>query len=317
MAATCGPSWLGIGLAPSISRKVEVSRYLVLCVCVCNRTFAAGGVGSGRGIKRVDYSGLLAQANAHRATAHLQETKLKSLRKQRRELKEGSLLHLHQEVWHHEWARLVSEGLRVEGEVEEWRCDILAGVGGETCDWVKEISSYMATLYQDEGKMAEQESLHGIQQLQIELKRWLNISACPEAERGPLPPPWTHLQEALDAVKQEVTQVQDTLQEQAMSLWHDLVCYQDTHLNGNSESWTREDPVGNLEYSDTRFKQSLVKEFDNLNSHYQLILQQLERRHEQAIRCVGEEGRVKGGEGGGEGDGGGKRMKGGEGEGRG
>ena len=78
----------------------------------------------GRGIKAVDYDQLLSRAQEHRATARHQTKRLKSISKQGWDSREAWFVRLHQGVWQHEWNRLVTERLRVEGELEKCRLTV-------------------------------------------------------------------------------------------------------------------------------------------------------------------------------------------------
>lgn len=238
----------------------------------------------GRGLKKVDYDAMLGQARAHRDTANLQRAKLKSLSKQGQGLKGAWLLRLHQEVWQHEWVRLVNEGQRLEVEGEKWRVNALITATEEAtteeCAWVIEVTRFMAELYQDDRKKREQDMLRDLQLLQADLKNWVKLSTCPEADRGHTPH-WTELQKRLESGRQRLTGSQDGLSGEAIALGKDLRLFQDAHFNSEMVGVVPKVPA--VRCSNQTLKESLVKEFENLNSHYHLVLQQLRDSHAAAL----------------------------------
>lgn len=248
----------------------------------------------------MDYSQLFGQAKSHRVTASLQKTKLKSLSKQGQGFKEAWLLRLHQEVWQHEWVRLVSEGWRLEVEGEEWRINALIAatevegqrseVEGEAS--VVDITRYLAELYQDSRKKLEQDVLRDVQLLRKDLKNWIRFSARPEAERGHAPK-WEELQERLSSVKLQLEESQDVFTKECLALWRDVRLFCDEHCREGIVAGVREErgmaevvppAIQAMECSNATLKASLMEEFDSLNQHYQQMLQQLADTHSQALR---------------------------------
>lgn len=259
-----------------------------------------------RGLQKVDYSQLLDRTKSHRVTANLQKTKLKSLSKQRQGFKEAWLLRLHQEVWKREWVRLVNEGWRLEVEGEEWRANALIAateVEGQrseveweertTSSWVVDIIRYQAELYQDSRRKLEQDVLRDVQLLRANLKNWIRISAYPKAERGR-----EELQERLSSIKLQLEENQDVLMKECLTLWRDVRLFCDEHCREGTgvrgergvargeRGVARGVPpaVQAMECSNATLKASLMEEFNNLDQHYQLVLQQLADTHSQELR---------------------------------
>ncbi len=227
----------------------------------------------GRGIKAVDYSRLISQAQDHRATARLQVSKLKALSKQGQASREAWFTQLHQGVWQHEWNRLVTEGQRLEGEVEQWRVDSLmtAGEGGDL-GWMVDIMEYTAQLQQDTAKFQEDVILCVLHKLQVDLKNWVN---CPEAERGDLPQ-CTDLQVRCDLVKQQQREVERVLQDEYARLWCDLKGF---HGAGVKVDRSAPSVLQAAECPNPALKASLTAEFHTLNQHYQLLLDNINKNH--------------------------------------
>jgi hypothetical protein len=204
--------------------------------------YLAGSVGfGGRGLQKVNYDRLLSEAKSYRATANLQKTKLKSLSTLRHGFKEAGLLRLHQEVWQHEWVRLMSESRRLELEADDRRANALIAAtegrgresevkGGVKGDWAVEITRYLAELYQDSRKRQEQDMLLNVRLFRVDLKNWIRLSASPEAERGNAPQ-WAELQERLGTIKQELEGSQDMLIKEGVALWTDIKQFQDSSCN--------------------------------------------------------------------------------------
>ena len=241
------------------------------------RKYLAGGIAFGsRFIREVDYDRLLGEAQDCRTTAQLQAKKLKALSQQGRESKAAWFLRLHQGVWQHEWSRLVTERLRVEGEIERWRVDAIAAAQtGEETGWMEEITQYMAQL-QREREEFELGSINAMQQVHADLKSWLS---CPESERGDSPKP-ADLQMRCDLVKEQQRGVEAALQEQFLRLWHDVEEFD----GGGDKKYAV--PIGTVpasllqcECSNSTLKASLVEQFHALNQHYQLVLQNITKKH--------------------------------------
>lgn len=244
----------------------------------------------------MDYEELLRQAQSHRTTARLQKTKLKSLSNQSQGFKEVWLLRLHQEVWQHEWVRLVTESRRLEVEEEGRRANALIvategngqslGARGEDC-WVVDITRYMAELYQEGRRKLEQDVLHEVKLLCVDLKKWLSLSTHPEAERGHAPH-WVELQERLYSVKQRLEENQDMLMKEFLLLWKDIRQFQEDWPEGGAQEKgvVRGVPpiIEAMECSNAILKTSLMEEFATLDQQYEQTLQQLASKHSQALR---------------------------------
>lgn len=196
--------------------------------------------------------------------------------KQGQESKAAWFLRLHQGVWQHEWGQLVTEGLRVEGEIERWRVDtvIAAQAGHGTC-WMEEVTQYMAEL-QQEREAFELGAINALRQVRVDLKSWLN---CPEAERGDSPKP-ADLQARCELVKQHQREVEAALQDEFARLWHDV-----EEFDGGGERRYAV-PIGTVpasllqsECPNPTLKASLTAQFHALNQHYQLVLQNISKKH--------------------------------------
>lgn len=238
----------------------------------------------GRGIKKVNYSQLFAKAKGHRTTAELQVEKFKGLSKQGQDSKEAGLLHLHQEVWQNEWEWLMSEGVRVEREIEEWRANILSPAMEDSVTfsqrcggWMEELMQYMADLYQQRRKF-EQDTLGVLKLFQVELKNWVDVPSSS----------WGELWETLESVKQQQRHVQDDLQDEYFSLWHELQDFNSVHCGEDRGAKMQGKgvpmSVQTVECSNGSLKSSLMEEFERLSEHYLMILQQLKQRHAEALR---------------------------------
>ena len=265
--------------------------------------YLAGSVGfGGRGLQKVDYEQLLSQAQCHRTTAHLQKTKLKSLSKQGQGFKEAWLFRLHQEVWQHEWVRLVTASRRLEVEGEEWRANALiaateaategkgqsAGVEGQEDCWMVDITRYVVELYQEDRRKLEQGVLHEARLLRADLKNWISLSTRPEAERGHAPQ-WEELRGRLDSVKQRLEESQEILMKECLVLWKEVRQFQETHCRegvAQERGVVRGVPpvIEAMKCSNATLKGSLMAEFTSLDQQYEQILQQLADTHSQALR---------------------------------
>ena len=237
----------------------------------------------GRGLHKVDYEQLLSQALDHQETALTQVSKLKALSKQGQDLKGAGLLRLHREVWLKEWEGLVSEAIRVERELEEWRTNLVTvNEGGR--DLIKEVSECMAEVYQ-EGRCG-QDILTIVRQLTAEIKQWLKSPGGSEAE----------LQSLLCSVKEQHGVVLEGMCEECRTLWCEIeLCSKDMIPDTPPDKLPQRDipnSLQELDCSDPVFKASLLSEFEQSRSHFEEVLTQLCQRHQQAIRYSCSQGRV-------------------------
>ena len=245
----------------------------------------------GRGIKPVDYSQLLSQAQEHRHAAQQQAKKLKALSKQGQFSREAWFLRLHQGVWQHEWSRLVTEGLRVERQLEQWRVDTLLaahqGLGtgsnagqiegaGQQVDmeWIVEIMTYTMQLQHDM-KTFEKDALNALRQLQVDLKNWVN---CPEAERGHVPQ-CTDLQARCESAKKHLHDMEADLQDEYMRLWCDLKEFDGAGGRRDEVCSAVSAVLLESKCPNPTLWASLMAEFHLLNQHYQLMLHTLQKKH--------------------------------------
>lgn len=278
---------------------------------LCSKYLAGGVAFGGRGLKTVDYDELLTKAQEHRHAAQEQAEKLQALSKQGHSSREAWFLQLHQGVWQHEWSRLVTEGLRLERQLAQWRVDTLQqeleGVRldslqqvlmrkGQEVEWMAEIRAYSVQLRQEMEKF-ERNEISVLRQLQVVLKSWMN---CPEAERG-VDQQYVVLQDRCEAVRMQLSKVEADLQDEYLQLWSDLKEFNGVIRNEVSSTTASSvlqeefpNPISHVlqeecpdhvpcvlqeECPDPVLKASLVAEFRALNQHYRLVLQNIQEKY--------------------------------------
>lgn len=229
----------------------------------------------GRGLKKVDYNQLLAEAAEYQATAHQQAGKLKTLSKS--DSKGAWLLRLHWEVWQREWEGLVKEVARVEGEMERWRAAVLTSPR-----LTEEVSECMAGLYKERREF-EQALLSELRPLLGELKRWVCEGG------GICEQELDVLRGRIHQVKQQLCEVGGELKRQCGVLRCEVqefersLCWDSTGT-GSLPNRAAPESIQKQPCANTAFKKSLMAEFEKLGAHYDMILEQLSQRHSVALR---------------------------------
>lgn len=232
----------------------------------------------GRGLKKVEYEQLLGQAESYRATAGIQDSKLKSLSKQGQETKGAWLLRLHHEIWQQEWKRLVREATRLESEMEEWRASNLATAVKEGWNLLQEVTEYWADLYQQRRRF-EEHTLTSLKHLLVDMKGWIkSVCFAEESEEES-----RVLQERLVLVKAQQCEVEADLKASYLEL-----CYAVeglfTETSGTTWQLGVPDSIKAFNCSDSAFKNALMSKFDKMRDHYEEILTHLHQRHFTALR---------------------------------